>query len=353
MQRKTFISAIAAAALAAAMLGSTAVAKGPGGGPGGGNGGGGGPPTGGEAGKNLSVPALFVPGLTGAPALWSPCGLEVAPSGDTTHFAPPASTPDETFGPEGDYYVQGEDKWQAECDTAVPGVDVTADWGDNLTSAPLKAGTPIRTEMGLLVNDAATLGMAGYTVWKLTDELDRLATYGTRGELDRSEAYPEVRAWDAGAHLKIERTDGFIVYDGAFTAEINSTGRVVYGYNWQKPVAGTYTITFTAPNVDITGILAPDNGTVVDAHTVAINVVVAAKGGGGGVKPGGGGGADIDGDGVRNKDDNCPAVYNPDQLDSDNDGKGDVCEEEEEGTVVTVPAPGNSGNAPGQNKPKK
>lgn len=206
-------------------------------------------------------------------------------------------------------------------------VEVTADWGDNLTSAPLKAGTPIRTEMGLiatLLNDAALPDMTGYTVYKLTDELDRLATYGTTD--DQVTPYPEVRAWDAGARLKIERSDGFVVYDGPFTAEINSTGRVVYGYNWQKPLAGTYTITFTAPNVEATAIAAGDNGTIVDPHTVTIEVNVASKAGGG--KPTtGGGGADIDGDGIKNKDDNCPAVYNPDQLDTNTDGKGDACEE--------------------------
>lgn len=351
MKRKSFLAIIASAAMVAAMFGSTAMAKGPGGGPGGGNGGGGGPPTGEEFGNNLSVPALFVPSLTGAPPLtFTTCGEATAPEDVATNVASTFSAP-LAPAPAGDYYLQKEDKWQAECATVAAGVvQVTADWGDNLTSAPLKAGTPIRTEIGLLVNGGEALGMTGFNVWKLTDELDRLATYGTRGAADRNDAYAEVRAWDAGARLKIVRDDEFIVYDGAFTAEINSTGRVVYGFNWQKPLAGTYTITVTAPNVSITGIAAGDNGEVVNGEAV-ITVVVAAKGGGGGIK--GGGGADIDGDGIKNKDDNCPAVYNPDQADEDGDGKGDACEEEEEGATVAVPAPGNSASAPGQNKPTK
>jgi hypothetical protein len=246
----------------------------------------------------------------------------VPATGETTNFPAPLAP-----APPGDYFLQGEDKWQAQCGVGTPHTfTVTADWGDNLTSAPLKAGTPIRTEMGLLVDLAPS--MTGFTVYKLTDELDRLATYGTLGLAETP--FAEVRAWDAGAHLKIERSDGFLVYDGAFTAEINSTGRVVYGYNWQKPLAGTYTITFTAPNIEIGGIAEGDNGEVlIDGHTATIEVTVAAQGGGGGSKGGGGGGRDSDGDGIQNKNDNCPAVYNPDQLDSDGDGKGDVCEEEE------------------------
>lgn len=36
---------------------------------------------------------------------------------------------------------------------------------------------------------------------------------------------------------------------------------------------------------------------------------------------------DADSDGICDRIDNCPAVHNPDQLDSDGDGTGDVCEE--------------------------
>lgn len=262
------------AALAAGLLATSAMAKGPGGGPGGGNGGGGGPPDGGEeAANSLSVPAVFVPDTIGSPPLGFACGAAVLPTGETTYFAAPFT------GTSGEYYVQGEDAWQASCATDADGLAVTADWGDNLTSAPLKAGTPIRVEMGLLADDAAGLAMTGFTVFKLTDELDRLATYGTLGTAETP--FAEVRVWDAGAGLRIVRSDGFVVYDGPFTAEVNSTGRVVYGFNWQKPLAGVYTIIFTSPNVAISGLAAGDNGVVVDTHTATIEVTVAVKAGGG------------------------------------------------------------------------
>jgi hypothetical protein len=35
---------------------------------------------------------------------------------------------------------------------------------------------------------------------------------------------------------------------------------------------------------------------------------------------------DGDNDGIPDETDNCPAVYNPDQLDSDGNGVGDACE---------------------------
>ncbi len=43
---------------------------------------------------------------------------------------------------------------------------------------------------------------------------------------------------------------------------------------------------------------------------------------------------DTDKDGIVDEEDNCPLVSNPDQEDSDNDGIGDVCEDDEDGDGI-------------------
>jgi uncharacterized delta-60 repeat protein len=45
--------------------------------------------------------------------------------------------------------------------------------------------------------------------------------------------------------------------------------------------------------------------------------------------------ADTDGDGIADADDNCPAVFNADQLDGDGDGVGDACDPDRDDDGVT------------------
>ncbi len=221
--------------------------------------------------NNLSIPTIFVPSVG--------VGSMACTAADDTVLPDPAQVSSTYPG----YWVQGEATWQADCDVAADNtMTATAAWGDNLAgSASLKVGSPARVELALLA-DPTAYSMTGFTVVKLQPELeDRDSAYGTA---DGSGVTPfsEVGVWDAGVTLNIT---GPATESVAFTAELNATGRVVYGYNWRPAVAGTYTLTATVPTVEVTG---TDLGTFA-AHTATIAVVVADSSGGGG---GGGGGGE-------------------------------------------------------------
>ncbi|KAA5542272.1 hypothetical protein FYK55_15850 [Roseiconus nitratireducens] len=233
------------------------------------------PPTGEESANNLSVPTIFVPSIDDSPFAGK-CTSEddsLEPMGPMGVDTDGDGVPDEHT----EYYVQGIAQWQADCDSADPHtVEVAAEWGDNLTNAPLKAGTPIRVEIGFLT--VADRAMPGYVVTKLDPTLlDRESHYGTLGE--KVDDFLEVRVWDHDVRLDIRSTDDSIVVADMedFSAEINSTGRIVYGFNWQNPKAGDYVITVIAPNIAIT---AADAGEILPDNMVAVNVTVGNKGGG-------------------------------------------------------------------------
>lgn len=275
----TVIGAVTLAALLAvpgAALAKGGPPSGVGGGSGGGghSGGGGGgnePPTT-ELGNNLSVPVHFVPSTSGAPTL---------------RVVDPAVTPSDPVGipvsytvngVEGSYYLQKTASvWSAQFDTPVS-ASATATWGSNLTNGrALKLGKPIRVEMALGSTDSGI----GYEVVKLTDELDRLADYGTLGKPTPM----NFMVWTAGATLTIQKSGDATATTVPIAAEINSTGKVVYGYNWGvksgggTATSGTYVLTFTIPSTSGVTIEGVTEGEVLGivsytANTATVTVTV-------------------------------------------------------------------------------
>lgn len=238
-----------------------------------------------EATNNLSVPTIMVAGggFTGVT-----CGTAEIPS----VLVPPTGTPLSGFpdDPAAYYYVQGVHKWQAQCYATATMGSVTAEWGDNLSGdAKLKVGSPIRVELGLF--NATGAAMDGYTVEKLDETaLDRAAPYGTvaaSGELDAPAtvtSFTKVRVFDGTATFSIQNvaTGTYVVQPGTkASAEINSTGNVVYGYNLRVSAVGEYVITYSTPSVTIIG---TDAGDFTD-NSVSLGITVIAGGGGGGGKP--------------------------------------------------------------------
>ena len=67
-------------------------------------------------------------------------------------------------------------------------------------------------------------------------------------------------------------------------AEINATGKIVYGYNLRVTAAGPYRITFTLPNVNFSGVRR-GHLCVATRRRCRSSVVGGGGGGGGGGKP--------------------------------------------------------------------
>lgn len=232
--------------------------------------------------NNLSVPTLMIGG--GFTGVTCPGSL-----------VSPAGTP--LSGYELDaaayWFVQGVHTWQADCST-VASATATAEWGDNLAGdAKLQVGKPIRVELGLL--DDTGLQMQGFEVVKLEpSKLDRESAYGTAatadgvGGWDATAQILTARVFDAGVTFSVKSlaSGAYVVPEGSNpTAEINATGRVVYGYNLRVTAVGEYEITFVLPSVDVTG---ADVGTYVTdpsgPDTVSLTITVIAGGGGGKIK---------------------------------------------------------------------
>jgi hypothetical protein len=282
MNKKRAFHITLAILLILCMMPSAVMAKGPGGGHE-------------ETGtNNLSVPTIMIGG--GFTAITcNPINSEEPNS--TIQYPEGIPLSGYEIDPTAYYYIQGVHTWQAECVTANSATS-TAEWGDNLAGdAMLKAGSPIRVELGLF--DDTGLSMQGFDVIKLEpSKLDRESAYGTLASpvtdppdinsitYNATAQTLPVRVYDAGVTFSVKNLDTGVYVIPLLsnpTAEINATGKVVYGYNLRVTAAGLYEITFVIPNVDITGV---DVGTYTTdpsgPDTVTLVITVVSGGGGGG-----------------------------------------------------------------------
>jgi hypothetical protein len=159
----------------------------------------------------------------------------------------------------------------------------------------LKTGSPIRVELVLtnMTDYSTTLpnGLQGYTVIKLQpSQLDRLSAYGHEatgnavsgwGSTPTTFTQAQWLVHDQGITFSVlnKDTNVYAVPPGTNpTAEINATGKIVYGYNLRVNAAGNYRIQFTtSPNVTLTGQDAA-NGGQIDPNNVFIDIVVGSGG---------------------------------------------------------------------------
>ncbi len=127
------------------------------------------------------------------------------------------------------------------------------------------------------------------------NELDRLLTMdilpGKVGWISRSRwmepfSAPSCMTRTPALTIELVDADGYVVDLRSTTdqagAEINATGKIVYGYNLRVGLAGTYRLTYTLPNVRslmwISAATANNDG--VAAAILEIEVIGGGGGGG-------------------------------------------------------------------------
>lgn len=235
-----------------------------------------------EGTKNLSTPVILVDDDAQS-ALFNAKTVPGAPTGNADYTVPGGDLA-------GDYYTSKSsenytstvdqdfdaDLWGADWtfeDTDVVGT--LAKWGDNLVSAPLNGGKPVRVEVNLFADEttAAKYGpMDGYTMVPLEGGM-RNELFGTKGVAEPIP--PMVFTPDHNLTiLKYSSVTGrytIPVYDGPMGIEVNGSGKLIYGFNWStasglgNPAQGNYRLIFTVGSeslVSLTGLaVAEEEGT--------------------------------------------------------------------------------------------
>jgi hypothetical protein len=187
------------------------------------------------------------------------------------------------------YYEQKSiNTWQGEWakGKAVP-QNVTAKWGDNMSSASLSASAKIRIEMAL-TKDVTLTPMTAYTM-KLLSGSGTNELQGTNGV-----TYIPTTAFvmATNAHLIIQKFNGATLdapvvdqslFDPAFpdglnklSGEIPVSGNFTYGFVWQPSTsgstAGKYRVTFKLDPISLFGVGNPANNTFMTTATNGVRV---------------------------------------------------------------------------------
>jgi hypothetical protein len=186
------------------------------------------------------------------------------------------------------YYEQKSiNTWQGEWAAASGVQNVTAKWGDNMTSASLKASSKIRIEM-VLTKDVTATPMTAYTM-KLLSGSGTNELQGTNGVI-----YNPTTAFvfATNAHLMIQKFNGTSwdaplvdqalfdtsVPDGLnkLSGEIPVSGNFTYGFVWQPSTsgstAGIYRVTFKLDDPSQFGVGHPANNTFIQTATNGVLV---------------------------------------------------------------------------------
>lgn len=262
--------------------------------------------------NNLSYPviwsgdgALVIPGVFGEPELTKPVNYTV-----------PGTEPPEVIP----VYPQATEgnTWQAGSELSLTPVEVNEiDWGDNLEAKSLTLGKPIRVETTLIKNLISP--MLAFKMVSLEGEM-REEVFATTGDTEESEQatiysgcarltiqrllisredpYLYLLKWDASTgEWTGEEVVSPAVFNGGvwqssgegegYSAEVNGSGKVLYGYNWRTSglTSGDYRITFSFDQACLNTFVTEDTKVVFSEEESAEPTVDASSGGvsGGGV----------------------------------------------------------------------
>lgn len=281
-------------------------------------------------GNNLSVPVIFAEarGLTGASVLngtakvFANTGLRPVSTTDAaalTELAGSAALPfwwtgnvAAAYSPLPVYWQKSTNVWQAEWVARTTATPVIVDWGDNLRSVKFTPTSVIRVEH--VMNAADGTMLRGYpldVVVNPSSSAEQQGIYADGNEKTTVMMTPTV--FSDRARLTLQKLSGqggsvtFTYYDkavyqsfgvdgpGAYAAELNVGGKLVFGYVWDmKKVVmpagiakeGWWRLTFSLDSgtgATITGVGAGDEvlAGFTPTKTVAEILIGNSRGGGG------------------------------------------------------------------------